>query len=93
MAVQHAIDLLGAVHLQVLNLFKQTRAEPSLTCIFVSHNLGVIRYVSDRVAVIRRGVVVEEGPAESVFRAPQHEYTQSLPAAIPDPAVAAHPPG
>jgi peptide/nickel transport system ATP-binding protein len=81
-----ALDV--SVQAQVLNLFKQTRAELGLTCIFVSHNLGVIRYVSDTVAVMRQGVVEEQGPADAVFRSPRHEYTRALLAAVPDPANA-----
>jgi peptide/nickel transport system ATP-binding protein len=77
-----ALDV--SVQAQVLNLFKQTRAELGLTCIFVSHNLGVIRYVSDQVAVMRQGVVEELGPADAVFGAPRHPYTQALLAAVPD---------
>jgi peptide/nickel transport system ATP-binding protein len=81
-----ALDV--SVQAQVLNLFKKTRAELGLTCIFVSHNLGVIRYVSDEVAVMRQGEVVETGSAERVFTAPQHAYTRALLAAVPDvPAV------
>jgi peptide/nickel transport system ATP-binding protein len=79
-----ALDV--SVQAQVLNLFKQTRAELGLTCIFVSHNLGVIRYVSDYVAVMRQGVMVEQGPADAVFTAPRHDYTRALLAAVPDPA-------
>jgi ABC-type glutathione transport system ATPase component len=82
-----ALDV--SVQAQVLNLFKQTRADLGLTCIFVSHNLGVIRYVSDHVAVMRQGVVEEHGTADSVFSAPRHEYTRALLAAVPDPATAA----
>ncbi len=77
-----ALDV--SVQAQVLNLFKATRAELGLTCIFVSHNLGVIRYVSDHVAVMRQGEVVESGAAETVFTAPQHPYTSALLAAVPD---------
>ncbi len=77
-----ALDV--SVQAQVLNLFKKTRAELGLTCIFVSHNLGVIRYVSDEVAVMRQGKVVETGSAETVFTAPHHDYTRTLLAAIPD---------
>ncbi len=77
-----ALDV--SVQAQVLNLFKKTRAELGSTCIFVSHNLGVIRYVSDEVAVMWQGKVVETGSAEAVFTAPQHDYTRTLLAAIPD---------
>jgi ABC-type glutathione transport system ATPase component len=79
-----ALDV--SVQAQILNLFKETRRALGLTCVFVSHNLGVIRYVADRVAVMRQGVVVETGPADRVFAAPQHEYTRALLAAVPDPS-------
>lgn len=77
-----ALDV--SVQAQVLNLFKKTRVGLGLTCIFVSHNLGVIRYVSDEIVVLRRGKVVESGSAETVFSSPQHDYTQALLAAIPN---------
>ena len=69
---------------QILNLFKQTRRELGLTYLFVSHNLGVIRYVSDRVAVMRLGQIVECGTAHEIFTSPQHDYTRALLAARPD---------
>ncbi|MGI9334231.1 MAG: ATP-binding cassette domain-containing protein [Gammaproteobacteria bacterium] len=77
-----ALDV--SVQAQILNLFKQTKRELGLTCVFVSHNLGVIRYVSDRVAVMRAGRIVEMGSSQDVFTSPQHEYTQALLAAVPD---------
>ncbi|HUE44969.1 MAG TPA: ABC transporter ATP-binding protein, partial [Aestuariivirgaceae bacterium] len=69
----------------ILNLFKDMKRELGLTYVFVSHNLGVIRYVSDRVAVMRLGQVVEIGPSEAIFTHPQHEYTKALLDAVPDP--------
>jgi ABC-type oligopeptide transport system ATPase subunit len=77
-----ALDV--SVQAQILNLFKQTKRELGLTYLFVSHNLGVIRYISDRVAVMRLGRIVEIGPAHDIFTNPQHEYTQALLAAVPD---------
>ena len=79
-----ALDV--SVQAQILTLFQQTKREFGLTCVFVSHNLGVIRYVSDRVAVMRRGRIVEEGPSEAIFTNPQQEYTRALLDAVPDPA-------
>jgi ABC-type glutathione transport system ATPase component len=77
-----ALDV--SVQAQILNLFKQTKRELGLTYLFVSHNLGVIRYISDRVAVMRLGQIVEVGSAHDIFTNPQHGYTQALLAAVPD---------
>jgi ABC-type glutathione transport system ATPase component len=77
-----ALDV--SVQAQILNLFKQMKRELGLTYLFVSHNLGVIRYISDRVAVMRLGRIVELGSAHDIFTNPQHEYTQALLAAVPD---------
>ncbi|MBM3518820.1 MAG: ABC transporter ATP-binding protein [Alphaproteobacteria bacterium] len=77
-----ALDV--SVQAQILNLFKETKRDLGLTYVFVSHNLGVIRYVSDRVAVMYRGRVVELGSAEEVFVRPRHEYTRALLAAVPE---------
>lgn len=77
-----ALDV--SVQAQVLDLFEATRQELGLTSIFVSHNLAVIRQVSDQVAVMRHGQLVEYGSAEAIFADPQHEYTRTLIAAVPD---------
>ncbi len=77
-----ALDV--SVQAQILNLFRQMKNELGLTYLFVSHNLGVIRYVSDRVAVMQLGRIIETGPSHEVFQRPQHEYTQALLAAVPD---------
>jgi peptide/nickel transport system ATP-binding protein len=77
-----ALDV--SVQAQILNLFKQTKRELGLTYVFVSHNLGVIRYVSDRIAVMYQGRIVEAGPSEAIFTRPQHAYTKALLAAVPD---------
>ena len=58
-------------------------AEQGRTVLFVSHNLAVIRYVSDRVAVMRSGAVIEMGESDAIFTRPQHPYTRALLAAIP----------
>ncbi len=80
-----ALDV--SVQAQVLEIFQETKRDMGLTCIFVSHNLAVISQVSDWVAVMRQGAVVEYGPVATIFAAPQHEYTQALIAAVPDHAV------
>jgi ABC-type glutathione transport system ATPase component len=78
-----ALDV--SVQAQILNLFRETQRKLGLTTIFVSHNLAVIRYLSDQVAVMRQGEVVESGATEMVFSAPRHPYTRALLDAVPDP--------
>jgi ABC-type methionine transport system ATPase subunit len=78
-----ALDV--SVQAQVLKLFQQTKQDLNLTMIFVSHNLAVIRQVSDRVAVMRGGRLVESGTTADVFERPQTDYTRDLIAAVPDP--------
>lgn len=76
-----ALDV--SVQARILNLFRKIQSQLSLTYVFVSHNLGVIRYISDRVAVMYLGEIVEMGPIERVFSAPAHPYTRALLKAIP----------
>ena len=78
-----ALDV--SVQAQILNLFQETRQSLGLTTVFVSHNLAVIRYLSDHVAVMRKGEIVEMGESETVFNNPRHPYTQALLEAVPDP--------
>jgi peptide/nickel transport system ATP-binding protein len=67
-----------SIQAQILNLFLQLRRELGLTMLFISHHLGVVRHLSDRVAIMYLGRIVEIGPAEAVYRAPQHPYTAAL---------------
>lgn len=70
---------------QILDLLRNIRAEKNLTVVLISHDLGVIRRVSDRVAVLYAGKVIETGSTESVLSQPQHPYTQALLDSIPGP--------
>lgn len=77
-----------SIQAQVLNLLQELQEEYDLTYLFISHDLSVIYHVSDRVAVMYLGQIVEEAPTEELFSRPLHPYTQALLAAIPsvDPA-------
>ena len=80
-----ALDV--SVQAQVLKLFSDIKYDLGLTTIFVSHNLAVIREVSDEVAVMRQGEVVEQGSVDQIFDEPQHAYTRELLAAVPSPEI------
>ncbi|NJC66030.1 ABC transporter ATP-binding protein [Planosporangium flavigriseum] len=87
-----ALDV--SVRAQILNLLMDLVDEFSLTLVFVSHDLSVVRHVCDTVAVMRGGEIVERGSCERVYGAPQHPYTKALLAAAPtlEKALAAHRP-
>jgi oligopeptide/dipeptide ABC transporter ATP-binding protein len=78
-----ALDV--SVRAQVLNLLKELRATHQLAYLFISHDLGVIRHIADRVVVMYLGVVVETGPASDVLDHPAHPYSRALISAIPVP--------
>ena len=79
-----ALDV--SVQAQILALLKTINSELGLACVFVSHNLGVVRTIADRVAVMRSGVIVETGQTQDVFDQPKNAYTQALLSAVPDPS-------
>ena len=78
-----ALDV--SVGAQIVNLLKKLQRDFGLTYLFISHSMPVVRYLCDRIAVMRRGEIVEIGPAEQITSRPQHEYTRTLLAATPEP--------
>lgn len=92
-----ALDL--SVQAQVLNLLRQLRDQLSLSYLFIGHDLDVVRFMSDRVIVLYRGRILEQGPSSIVAAKPRHPYTQALVASAPhldpaaDPAPVSSPPG
>jgi oligopeptide transport system ATP-binding protein len=78
-----ALDV--SIQAQIINLLEDLQNEFALTYVFVAHDLGVVRHVSDRIAVMYLGKIVEMGPAEEVYNHPIHPYTVSLLSAVPIP--------
>lgn len=78
-----ALDV--SVRAQVLNLLKRMQREKGLTYLFIAHDLSVVRFISDRIAVIHKGVIVEVAETEELFINPVHPYTKSLLSAVPIP--------
>ena len=72
---------------QILDLFLRLRAETGVAALYISHDLGLVSRIADTVSVIHEGRIVETGPVADVFRAPRHDYTRKLMAAVPRPDV------
>jgi peptide/nickel transport system ATP-binding protein len=77
-----ALDV--SVGAQIVNLLKKLQRDFGLTYLFISHSMPVVRYLCDRIAVMRRGEIVEIGPSEEITSRPQHEYTRALLEATPE---------
>jgi peptide/nickel transport system ATP-binding protein len=78
-----ALDV--SVGAQIVNLLKKLQRDFGLTYLFISHSMPVVRYLSDRIAVMRRGEIVEIGTSEQITSQPRHEYTRTLLASTPEP--------
>ncbi len=76
-----ALDI--SIQAQILNLLTQLKDEHKVSYLFIAHNMGAIRYLCDRIAVMKAGRIVEEGEVDGIFDSPRHPYTRSLLAAVP----------
>ena len=76
-----ALDV--SIQAQVLNLIKELQRDSGISMLFISHDLGVVRHISDRVAVMFQGQIVETGDKRQTFESPSQEYTRKLLSSIP----------
>lgn len=80
-----ALDV--SIQAQILNMLKEIQRRSGISLLFISHDIGVIRFISDRIGVMYLGTLVEEADAESLFQKPLHPYTEALLASAPDPHI------
>jgi ABC-type oligopeptide transport system ATPase subunit len=85
-----ALDV--SVQAQILNLFMDLQNDLGVACVFITHDLGVVEHVSNTIAVLLNGRIVEEGVADDILRQPSHPYTQALLSAVPSPIPLTNPP-
>ena len=76
-----ALDI--SIQAQVLNLLNDLKKQLQLSYLFISHDLNVVKYMADRIMVMEKGVLVEEGEADELYHRPKNAYTQKLIAALP----------
>ncbi|QMV42698.1 ABC transporter ATP-binding protein [Cohnella cholangitidis] len=77
-----ALDV--SIQSQILNILKQLQKELKLTLLFITHDISVVRYISDRIGIMYLGKIVEEAPTDDLFKEPLHPYTKALFSAVPD---------
>lgn len=78
-----ALDV--SIQAQVVNLMQKLQRERNITFLFIAHDLSMVKYISDRIAVMHLGRIVELGPADEIYHNPIHPYTKSLLSAVPQP--------
>ena len=81
--IARALDV--SIQAQVVNLLLKLQRERDITLLFIAHDLSMVKYISDRIAVMHFGKIVEIGPADDIYNYPLHDYTKSLLSAIPQP--------